>query len=81
MTSVRALSLLALGICLSRVTGMAGGLDVAAPIGPYLDGALPSRTPTATSGDWQLVRAFPNQTFVDPIELLARAPLEPPDGG
>lgn len=70
MTSVRALSLLALGICLFRVTGMAGGLDVAAPIGPYLDGALPSRTPTATSGDWQLVRAFPNQTFVDPIELL-----------
>ncbi|MBL9160651.1 MAG: PQQ-dependent sugar dehydrogenase [Verrucomicrobiales bacterium] len=52
------------------LSASAGGLDVAAPIGPYLDGALPSRTPTASSGDWRLVRAFPNQTFVDPIELL-----------
>lgn len=57
-------------IFFSGLSALAGGLDVAAPIGPYLDGALPSRTPTASSGDWRLVRAFPNQTFVDPIELL-----------
>lgn len=48
----------------------AGGLDSAAPIGPYLDGVLPARAPTAASGSWELVNAFPNLVVVDPVQMI-----------
>jgi uncharacterized repeat protein (TIGR03806 family) len=70
MGVVRSLGLVALFLSLSGFSLSGGGLDVAAPIGPYLDGALPSRTPTAASGDWELVRAYPNQVFVDPVAMM-----------
>lgn len=48
----------------------AGGLDAAAPIGPFLGGALPASPPTASTGNWELVRAFPGMVFVDPIQMI-----------
>ncbi len=49
---------------------MAGqpGLDSPAPIGPFLNGKLPSKSPGL--GEWQLVNAFPDLTFVDPVQML-----------
>ena len=70
MEFTRPLGLVALFFLLTCVPVRGGGLDVAAPIGPYLDRALPSRTPTAASGNWELVRAYPNQTFVDPVAMM-----------
>jgi uncharacterized repeat protein (TIGR03806 family) len=70
MEFTRPLGLVALLFLLADVPVRGGGLDVAASIGPYLDGALPSRTPTAASGNWELVRAYPNQTFVDPVAMM-----------
>jgi len=70
MGFIRPLALVALFLSLAGFPVSGGGLDVAVPIGPYLDGGLPSRTPTAASGNWELVRAYPNQTFVDPIAMM-----------
>lgn len=48
----------------------AGGLDRAEPIGPFLDGVLPALPPTPATGSWELVKAFPNMVFVDPVQML-----------
>ena len=45
------------------------GLDTARQIGPFLNGTLPPRTPSSTTS-WDVEPAFPNLTFVDPIQLL-----------
>ena len=45
-----------------------GGLDAAEPIGPYLDGVLPDESNGA--GDWELVSAFPNLAFNNPVGLI-----------
>jgi uncharacterized repeat protein (TIGR03806 family) len=57
-------------LLLSPLGSEGAGLSQAAPIGPFLGGALPSRSPTALSGSWELVPAFPNLVFVDPIQML-----------
>lgn len=46
------------------------GLDRAEAIGPFLNGALPPRTPRPSSGSWRLVNAFPSLTFIDPVQML-----------
>ena len=46
------------------------GLDAPEPIGPYLNGKLPSQTPQ--TGSWALVDAFPGLSFTNPLFL---APL------
>jgi uncharacterized repeat protein (TIGR03806 family) len=48
----------------------AGGLDRAEPIGPFLDGVLPALPPTPATGSWELVEAFPNLVFVDPVQMI-----------
>lgn len=48
----------------------AGGLDRAEPIGPYLDGALPSQTPRSASGSWETVDSFPEVILIDPIQMV-----------
>ncbi|MCB1132146.1 MAG: hypothetical protein KDN05_13540, partial [Verrucomicrobiae bacterium] len=60
------------GLCVAGLTAVAmgAGLDRAEPIGPYLDGALPSLAPTAASGNWELVNAFPNLVVVDPVQMI-----------
>jgi uncharacterized repeat protein (TIGR03806 family) len=41
-----------------------GGLDVLPAVGPFLNGALPRRTPQSSSGsDWAVVDAFPGITL------------------
>lgn len=52
------------------VSAQTGGLDQAEPIGRYLDGALPSETPRPGTGGWTLVNAFPNLTFIDPVQMI-----------
>ncbi len=47
-----------------------GGLDRAEAIGPYLNGTLPKKTPRPSTGSWKLVNAFPNLTFIDPVQML-----------
>ncbi|MCB1076755.1 MAG: PQQ-dependent sugar dehydrogenase, partial [Verrucomicrobiae bacterium] len=62
---------LAVALCLLPEAGRAqGGLDAAAPIGKYLNGALPTATPRPASGSWTLVNAFPGLTFIDPVQML-----------
>ena len=51
------------------------GIDSPQPIGPYLNGVFPSATP-GPSGSWQVVDAFPNLTFVDPVRLIHRAEMD-----
>jgi len=46
-----------------------GGLDRAEAVGPFLNGALPSREPRPSTGSWRLVNAYPGLTFIDPIEM------------
>lgn len=46
-----------------------GGLDEAAPIGRFLNGALPPQEPRPATGSYQLVNAFPDLTFIDPVEM------------
>lgn len=38
-------------------------------IAPYLNGVFPDQTP-GPSGTWEVVNAFPNLTFIDPVQLL-----------
>jgi uncharacterized repeat protein (TIGR03806 family) len=47
-----------------------GGLDRATAIEPFLNGALPRATPRPSTGNWQLVNAFPSLTFIDPVQML-----------
>lgn len=63
-------SFVVFALFLGSVSGQTGGLDQAEPIGPYLDGALPSATPRPATGDWTLVNAFPNLTFIDPVQMI-----------
>lgn len=51
------------------LTAQVGGLNQATAIGPFLDNAFPTETPGGVGG-WELVDAFPNLTFVDPIQML-----------
>jgi len=62
--------LTATSLCPLSVLAQTGGLDQAAPIGLYLDGALPSETPKSATGNWKLVNAFPNLTFIDPVQMI-----------
>ena len=50
------------------------GLEEPGTMNPYLNGAFPS-TPPGGSEDWEVENAFPNLTFVDPLDLA-----ELPDG-
>ncbi|MAS94833.1 MAG: hypothetical protein CMO55_16670 [Verrucomicrobiales bacterium] len=52
------------------VSAQVGGLDSASPIGPFLDGALPSETPKSASGSWEAVTAFPLLDLEDPLQML-----------
>ncbi len=45
------------------------GLDAAVPVGKWLNGVFPSATPGG-SGSWQVVDAFPNLSFRDPIVVV-----------
>lgn len=45
------------------------GLDAPVAVGPFLNGVFPSRTPGPT-GTWNMVDAFPNLTFVDPVRMM-----------
>jgi len=47
-----------------------GGLDRAEAVGSFLNGALPNRTPRPSTGSWRLVNAFPNLTFIDPVQMV-----------
>jgi uncharacterized repeat protein (TIGR03806 family) len=49
-----------------------GGLDVLSAVGPFLNGALPSRTPQSPSGsDWAAVDAFPAITLDGTIVMTS----------
>ncbi len=52
------------------------GLDAPQAIGPFLNGAFPATTP-GQSGTWALEHAFPNLTFVDPVDMVT----DPRDSG
>ncbi|MAS94834.1 MAG: hypothetical protein CMO55_16675 [Verrucomicrobiales bacterium] len=62
--------LAALVLPVSLSFAQSGGLDQAEPIGAYLDGNLPSETPRPATGSWTLVNAFPNLTFIDPVQMI-----------
>src|SRR5690606_8302106 len=46
-----------------------GVVDRAQAIGPYLNGTLRKKTPRPSTGSWKLVNAFPNLTFIDPVQM------------
>lgn len=64
-------SALIVGICflfLAFVRPLDYGIPEASPIDPYADGAFVlTQTPNAS---WEVVDAFPNLTFIDPIEMF-----------
>lgn len=47
------------------------GIDAPTPIGPYLNGAFPDLAPSTmeTNVNYGIENAFPNLTFVDPLDL------------
>ncbi|GAB4408166.1 MAG: hypothetical protein OHK0039_11030 [Bacteroidia bacterium] len=45
------------------------GLDSPQAVGAFINNTLPDRTPSSTTA-WTVENAFPNLTFVDPIQLL-----------
>ncbi len=45
------------------------GLNAPQAVGSYLNGVFPSTTP-GPSGNWAVVDAFPNLTFVDPVRMV-----------
>ncbi len=45
------------------------GLDAPQAVGSYLNGVFPATTP-GPSGNWAVVDAFPNLTFVDPVRMV-----------
>ncbi len=53
-----------------RAPAQLPGLDSPQAIGAYLGGSLPSLTPGIGTGEWEVVDAFPNLTFLDPVYLL-----------
>ncbi|KAB2664752.1 MAG: hypothetical protein DVB31_09710 [Verrucomicrobia bacterium] len=60
-----------LALLAARVSAAAPhGLGQRPPVGPFLDGTLPSSAP-AISGDWSAVPAFPNLPFTNALGLAA----------
>ncbi|MEM6628614.1 MAG: PQQ-dependent sugar dehydrogenase, partial [Bacteroidota bacterium] len=57
--------------CLLGFSRLAYSQVIPAPdsIDPYLNGIFPDQTP-GPSGSWEVVNAFPNLTFVDPVSIL-----------
>jgi hypothetical protein len=52
-------------------TAQSPGLDAPVPVGPYLNGVLPSRTPRdPASADWDVVPAFPSLTLRDTLVIV-----------
>lgn len=51
------------------VLAQTGGLDQAEAIGKFLNGSLPPEQPRPSTGSWTLTNAFPNLTFIDPVEM------------
>ncbi|MDH3623526.1 MAG: PQQ-dependent sugar dehydrogenase [Myxococcales bacterium] len=51
---------------------MKSGLDAPpVPVGPFLDGVLPTRTPSdLTSATWEIIEAFPNLTFNQTLVIV-----------
>lgn len=47
----------------------APGLDAPQAVAPYLNGVFPTTTP-GPSGNWAVVDAFPNLSFVDPVRMV-----------
>ncbi|MEZ4773171.1 MAG: discoidin domain-containing protein [Bacteroidia bacterium] len=45
------------------------GLDTPQAVGTYLNNLFPSQTPSSSSS-WTAVEAYPNLTFMDPVQLL-----------
>ncbi|MEL6696853.1 MAG: PQQ-dependent sugar dehydrogenase [Bacteroidota bacterium] len=45
------------------------GLDAPAPVAAFVNGALPDGTPPSISS-WTVEEAFPNLTFIDPIQFI-----------
>jgi hypothetical protein len=48
------------------------GIDSPQPINAFLNGNLPANIPGVGSGNWEVVDAFPNLTFTDPVLLLPK---------
>ena len=48
---------------------LATGLDAPVAIGKFLNNDLPSNTPGSTVSEWTVENAFPNITFVDPVDM------------
>ena len=66
--------------CILFVAGFthaAPGLSNASPIAPFLDGALPSTSPGASSSTtWVQVDYYPDLTFVEPIRIIEHPVLD-----
>ncbi|MEM9281946.1 MAG: carbohydrate-binding protein [Verrucomicrobiota bacterium] len=63
------LILLAIHLAPASAISQLPGLGTPEAIGAYLNGNLPSTTPSVGTGDWEVVNAFPNLTFIDPVYL------------
>ena len=65
-----------IGILLGLATaqparGQAAGLDAPAPVGPFLDGVFPPRTPLAPgSSPWEVVEAFPDLPIANVLAIV-----------
>jgi uncharacterized repeat protein (TIGR03806 family) len=61
----------ALGLASAQAArGQAAGLDAPAPVGPFLNGVFPPRTPLAPgSAPWLVVEAFPNLPIANALVI------------
>ncbi|MEM9721862.1 MAG: PQQ-dependent sugar dehydrogenase [Bacteroidota bacterium] len=52
-----------------KAAELTAGLDAPIAIGKFLNNDLPSTTPGSTVSEWTVENAFPNITFVDPVDM------------
>ena len=54
----------------STLVGQPYGIDTASSIGKFLNDSLPNHTPNENGvSEWEVVNAFPNLTFNDPLDM------------
>ena len=67
MNKLKLYSVLSGIIFFSFLTLSPFGIDNPTPIEPFLNNVFPQESPSF--GNWKVVNAFPNLTFIDPIAM------------
>ena len=57
-------------LAMAQIASAAPGLDGAARVAPYLNGAFPQNSPGTSEGEWVQVDYYPGLSFVEPIRII-----------